>query len=124
MNRSFISLSSSFLAVAVAFGAAGCAAVITQEGIEQRVAQATGSPVGSFTISDKTEGDAGRIDFTVTTKAGASYRCYLYSATGFQRAMTFGQTPHSDAICTRMPGGPAAGRSTCDALSKAAGKCS
>lgn len=123
MNRTGLSLGTSLLALAAAFGAAGCAAVISKDGIEQRAAQATGAPVGTFTISDQTEGDAGRIDFTVTTKAGAVYRCYLYSATGFQRAMSFGQTPHSDAICTAMKGGAAPAKPSCDALSKAAGKC-
>lgn len=101
----------------------GCAAVVNQDGIQQRAAMATGAPVGSFTITDQVEGTGGRIDFTVNTQAGARYRCYMYSATAFQRAMSFGQTPHSDAICTRMGGDgrPAAG--TCNALTKAAGKC-
>ncbi len=123
MNRTRLSVGARLAALIAAAGAVGCAAVITKDGIEQRAAQATGVPVGSFSITDQTAGDAGRIDFTVKTNAGATYRCYLYSATGFQRAMTLGQTPHSDALCTRMGGGAAPGRSTCDALSKAAGKC-
>lgn len=101
----------------------GCAAVITPGGIEQRASQATGLPLGSFTVADRVEGDAGRIDFTVNGKSGATYRCYMYSATTFQRAMSFGQTPHSDAICTAMKGGAAPAKPVCDALSKAAGKC-
>lgn len=123
MNRVGASLGAGFLVLTAAVASVGCAAVITNEGIEQRAAQATGVPVGSFSITDQTAGDAGRIDFTMTTKTGVAYRCYLYSATGFQRAMSFGQTPHSDAICTKMNGNGTPGRSTCDALSKAAGKC-
>ena len=105
----------------------GCAAVVDKDGIEQRAAMATGMPVGSFTITDQVEGTGGRIDFNVQTQAGARWRCYLYSATAFQRAMSLGQTPHSDAICSRTNGD---GRSTstpsannCNALTKAAGKC-
>ena len=117
---------------------AGCAATINQDGLEQRTAQAIGRTVGQFTISDRSEETGGRINYTVTTRDGAAYRCYLYGATGFQRAMSFGQTPHSDAICTAMAGGksgsgnqgPAAtgqsGRSgggDCNALLRAAGRC-
>ena len=118
---------------------AGCASTITQDGLEQRTAQAIGRSVGQFAITDRSEEAGGRINYTVNTRDGAAYRCYLYGATGLQRAMSFGQTPHSDAICTAMVGGqsgssnkvpPATGqnggRSTggdCNALLRAAGRC-
>lgn len=116
----------------------GCAATIQQDGLEQRTAQAIGRSVGQFTVSDRSEETGGRINYTVHTRDGSTYRCYLYSATGFQSVMSFGQTPHSDAICTAMSGGqsraghpaPAASgqpsRSTggdCNALLRAAGRC-
>lgn len=116
----------------------GCAATIDQEGLEQRTAQAIGRSVGQFSIADRTEEAGGRINYTVNTRDGAAYRCYMYGATGLQKAVTFGQTPHSDAICTAMVGGqgkggsqgPAAagqrGRSAgaeCNALLRAAGRC-
>lgn len=114
----------------------GCAATIDQGGLEQRTAQAIGRPVGQFSIAERSEETGGRINYTVHTAEGASYRCYLYGATGFQKAMTFGQTPHSDAICTAMMGtqgkgapAPAAaasrarGGEACNALLKAAGRC-
>lgn len=101
---------------------AGCAATITQDGVEQRTAIAIGRPAGSFTISNQAEGTAGRIDYSVKTKDGKTFSCYLYSATGFQRAMSFGQTPHSDAICTVQSGADAAA-APCNALEKAAGRC-
>lgn len=117
---------------------AGCAATISQEGLEQRTAQAIGRSVGQFTVTDRSEETGGRINYTVNTRDGAAYRCYLYGATGLQSAVTFGQTPHSDAICTAMVSGqrgsgteaPAAtgqlGRSAggqCNALLRAAGRC-
>jgi hypothetical protein len=117
----------------------GCASTLDQQGLEQRTAQAIGRTVGQFTILDSTEEAGGRINYTVKTRDGAAYRCYIYGATGFQRAMSFGQTPHSDAICTAMvgstsqrdtPKGGAApsprGRSPgqeCNALLRAAGRC-
>jgi hypothetical protein len=125
------------LAVALAL-LAGCAATINQDGLEQRTAQAIGRSVGQFAITDRSEETGGRINYTVNTRDGAAYRCYLVGATGFQKAMTFGQLPHSDAICTAMAGGksgsanqrPAAngqgGRSPgpeCNALLRAAGRC-
>ena len=125
----------------------GCAATIDQSGIEQRTAQAIGRSAGQFSITDRSEETGGRINYTVTTRDGATYRCYLYGATGFQRAMSFGQTPHSDAICTAMvgsgqgpagtaaPQAPAAGMAApgaganrsgakeCNALLRTAGRC-
>ncbi|MBH1964728.1 MAG: hypothetical protein I8H77_10360 [Comamonadaceae bacterium] len=116
----------------------GCASTIDQAGLEQRTAQAIGRSVGQFTITDRTEESGGRINYTVNTRDGEAYRCYLYGVTGLQKAVTFGQTPHSDAICTAMAGGqnrgskqaPAAagqrGRNAggeCNALLRAAGRC-
>ncbi len=111
----------------------GCAATIDQSGLQQRTAQAIGRSAEQFTISDRSEEAGGRINYSVHTKDGAAYRCYLYSATGFQRAMSFGQTPHSDAICTAIvssqgnkstpaPVRPAAG-GECNALLRAAARC-
>lgn len=112
---------------------AGCAATIDQDGLEQRTAQAIGRSVGQFTITDRNEEGGGRINYTASTRDGKAYSCYLYGATGFQKAMSFGQTPHSDAICTAMAGGagkrgqpaPAAKGSgaECNALLRAAGRC-
>ena len=123
---------------------AGCASTLDQRGLEQRTAQAIGRSVGQFSITDREEETGGRINYTVNTLDGMAYRCYLYGATGFQKAMSFGQTPHSDAICTAMvasksgssspaaaapaaaPAPAARGRSAgpeCNALLKAAGRC-
>ena len=101
---------------------AGCAATITQDGVEQRTSIAIGRPAGSFTISNQTEGSAGRIDYSVKTKDGKTFTCYMYSATGFQRGMSFGQTPHSDAVCIAQAGAIAVAV-PCNALDKAAGRC-
>ena len=122
----------------------GCASTLDQAGLEQRTAQAIGRSVGQFSITDREEETGGRINYTVNTLDGMAYRCYLYGATGFQKAMSFGQTPHSDAICTAMvasksgssspaaaapaaaPAPAARGRSAspeCNALLKAAGRC-
>ncbi len=109
----------------------GCAATIDQGGLEQRTAQAIGRSVGQFTISGRSEETGGRINYTVKAQDGATFTCYMYSATGFQRAMSFGQTPHSDAICTPMAGGQGRGASPaaapvgaeCNALQRAARRC-
>ncbi|KNZ31512.1 MAG: hypothetical protein AD742_16030 [Methylibium sp. NZG] len=117
---------------------AGCASTVTPDGLEQRTAQAIGRSVGQFAITDRSEETGGRINYTVNTRDGVAYRCYLVGATGLQKAMSFGQTPHSDAICTAMVSGksgsanqaPAAtgqsGRGSggeCNALLRAAGRC-
>ena len=100
---------------------AGCAATINQDGVEQRTSIAIGRPAGSFTISNQTEGSAGRIDYSVKTKDGKTFTCHMYSATGFQRVMSFGQTPHSDAVCIAQAGAIAVA-APCNALDKAAGR--
>lgn len=110
----------------IALGLSGCAATIAQDGLEQRTSQAIGRQVGTFSISERTEETGGRINYTAKTRDGATYQCYMYSATGFQRAMSFGQTPHSDAICTQMGragAATAAPSGNCNALLKAAGRC-
>lgn len=110
----------------IALGLSGCAATITQEGLEQRTSVAIGRAVGAFTIANKSTETGGRINYTANTTDGVTYQCYMYSATGFQKAMTFGQTPNSDAICTPMVGKgatPAAAAASCNALNKAANRC-
>ncbi|MES2955013.1 MAG: hypothetical protein V4711_06125 [Pseudomonadota bacterium] len=110
-------------------GLTGCAATISQDGLEQRTSAAIGRNVGTFTITKTGEETGGRINYTAKTKDGATYQCYMYSATGFQKAMSFGQTPHSDAVCTQMGRGGAAPAAdskpaaNCNALLKAAGRC-
>lgn len=116
----------------------GCAATVDQGGLEQRTGQAIGRSVGQFTISDRSEETGGRINYMVRTSDGMTYGCYLYGVTGFQKAMSFGQTPVSDAICTATTGGKSKGKDqlpaaagqrgsttggTCNALLKAAGRC-
>ncbi|MBA3595347.1 MAG: hypothetical protein M3Q12_13940 [Pseudomonadota bacterium] len=106
-----------------------CAATIGQDGLEQRTSAAIGRQVGSFTITKTGEEAGGRINYTAKTKDGATYQCYMYSATGFQKAMSFGQTPHSDAVCTQMGRGSAPSgvdskpAPNCNPLLKAAGRC-
>jgi len=110
-------------------GLGGCAATISQEGLEQRTSAAIGRDVGTFTIAKTGEETGGRINYTARTRDGATYQCYMYSATGFQKAMSFGQTPNSDAICTQMGrGGGVSGADSkpapnCNPLLKAAGRC-
>ncbi len=119
---------------------AGCAATTSQQTLEQRTAQAIGRSVGQFTVSDKSEETGGRINYTVNTRDGVAYSCYMVGATGFQKAMSFGQIPDSDAICTARVGSNARGGNpsptgatapsqpgrageACNALLRAAGRC-
>lgn len=103
---------------------AACAATIGKDTLEQRTAHAIGRPIGSFAISETSEETGGRVNYTAKTRDGATYRCYLYSATTFQSVMTLGNTPHSDAICSAMSGSRTASPvPNCNALLKAAGKC-
>ncbi|CAN7319124.1 hypothetical protein LJR129_001725 [Acidovorax sp. LjRoot129] len=138
-RKHLLSISPVACAIATLSLLTGCASTLDQSGLEQRTAQSIGRPAGQFTITDRQEETGGRVNYTVNTRDGTTYRCYVYGATGFQKAMSFGQTPHSDAMCTAMvasPGNssnpaPAAaaeprGRSAgkeCNALLRTAGRC-
>jgi hypothetical protein len=125
-NRASSRRARSAAAILAAVVLSGCAATIAQDGLEQRTSLAIGRQVGSFSITDRSEETGGRINYTAKARDGATWQCYMYSATGFQRAMSFGQTPHSDAICTPMGKGgapSAAPAAACNALLKAAGRC-
>lgn len=120
-----------FIAITTALALlSGCAATIDQGGLEERTARAIGRAAGQFTITDRKDESGGRINYMANTKDGASYSCYMYSATGFQQAMSFGQTPHSEAVCTIMAGTSSTNdlpadkkNGSCNALQKAAGQC-
>jgi len=114
----------SYACLASLLALSGCGTTVTQQGLEQRTSQAIGREIGTFTISDqqKEEGSNGRINYRVRTREGAGYSCYMYSPSQFQKAMTFGQVPQSDAICTPM-GGQGGAAPACNALLRAAGRC-
>lgn len=126
-NFKFIACQSAMALLALSLG--GCAATITKDGLEQRTSVAIGREVGAFTITNTSEETGGRTNYTVKTKDGLSYQCYMYSPTGFQKAISFGQIPNSDAICSQMGRGSAPASAdnkpaaNCNALLKAAGKC-
>lgn len=134
MHRHLLRPTSLSSLLAIVAMTAGCAATITSETLESRTSQAIGRQVGSFTISDRNEEAGGRINYVAQSRDGSRWQCSLYSPTGFQKAMTFGMTPDSDALCTQMSGGPSTGSANrpnhatspsanCNALLRAAGRC-
>ena len=76
------------LVAAVAF-LTGCASTLDQAGLEQRTGQAIGRTAGQFTITDRQEETGGRINYTVNTRDGASYRCYAYRETKLKKEITY-----------------------------------
>ena len=100
--RNFKYIASQSAMTLLVSGLNGCAATISNDGLEQRASAAIGREVGSFTIAKTGKETGGRIDYPVKTQDGLIYQCYMYSVTGFQKAIPFGKTPNSDAICTQM----------------------
>jgi hypothetical protein len=100
----------------------GCASVaVSNDAIEQNTASALGIPKGSFTISDRVN-DGIKSTYTVKTNSGKKYSCYV---TG---TVTVVGREVSDAMCNEA-GKPAkqttgTASQSCNALLKAAGKCS
>ena len=98
--------------------AAGCAsAVVSNDAIEDRTAFALGLDKTAFTISNRVD-DGAVSRYSVTTKAGKKYSCYVGGA------MSMLGRQVSDAVCNDAAGGGAATSApACNALLKAAGRC-
>lgn len=132
MKKSFIGRTS-LVAVAIlaATLAAGCASVaVSNDAIEQNTATALNLTPGSFTITDRVDSGA-RTSYTVKTTAGKQYNCYVTGGVSLMGRSV------SDPVCSavnevaksaKQSTGqtPASSSSTtpCNALLKAAGKCS
>ena len=104
---------------------AGCASVtVDNNSIEDRTAFALGLDKSSFMVSNRVD-DGVVSRYSVTTKAGKKYNCYVGGGLSILGRQV------SDAICNDAPSGgassspAAAGASPppCNALLKAAGRC-
>lgn len=95
----------------------------TEEILVQRTSLALGLAADQFTISGRS-GSGVRTDYSVATRAGRQYACYVTSTSTFTGSVV------SDALCTELQSGASSGqsaapaRSDCNALLRAAGKCS
>ena len=107
--------------VALAGLVAGCASVaVTSDAIEKNTAFALGLDKGTFTISNR-ENDGVKSTYLVNTNAGKKYTCYVTGTVSVIGRVV------SDAVCNEVgrPAKQASGTKTqsCNALLKAAGKC-
>lgn len=118
-------------ALAAAALLAGCASVaVTDDLIVQRTAFALSLQPNEFTISNRSDSGV-RTDYTVTTRTGRTFQCYVGGSVSVVGRVV------SDAICSPMGGGAAAGNPAptgtaqppaanapgCNALLRAAGRC-
>ena len=108
------------------FFATGCASVaVSNDSIVNSTAMALSIDKNAFTVSDRVDSGI-KTTYTVKTNSGEKYSCYVTGSVSI-----VGRTV-SDAICSK-PGTeankkatdqPAKNDSSCNALLKAAGKCS
>lgn len=103
---------------------AGCASVaVNEDALTQRTSLSLGLAPNQFTISNRIDSGV-RTDYSVRTSAGRVYACYVAGTVSVMGRMV------SDALCTEMQSGDARGKTpvapqaNCNALLKAAGKCS
>lgn len=97
----------------------GCASVVVKDDdIVKKTAFALGLEKNAFTISDRADNGL-QTTYTVTTKAGKKYNCYVEGSFSFGTGSVV-----TDAMCSEI------GKSTkdssgasCNALLKKAGKC-
>ncbi len=87
---------------------------VSEEIIASRTEMAIGEEAENFVISDISK-EGTRTDWKVKVGSSETYRCYL------EAAQDFGAKSISDAVCSGT--GADAGKGTCDALTKAAGRC-
>ena len=71
--------------------------------------------MATFTIAKTGEGTGGRINYTANTGDGATYQCYLYCLTDFQKG-------HFVWTDTKF-GADSKPATNCNPLLKGAGKC-
>jgi hypothetical protein len=111
---------------AVALAAAGCASfAVSNEAIETNTAQSLGLQKGSFIVSDRVD-EGVKSSYAVKTNKGRTYSCYVTGGVSVMGRVV------SDAICSDTTASakgsvqPAAPQpqKDCNALLKAAGRCS
>lgn len=105
---------------------AGCALVKTNKLSDDVITQKTGFTLGldksEFFISNRQEPNKNSdVYYLVTTKSGKKFNCSI--AAGFTSFIT-PATDASDAVCNEVSGASSTSDSKCNALLKAAGKCS
>ncbi|MBL8513637.1 MAG: hypothetical protein JNJ55_06570 [Betaproteobacteria bacterium] len=102
-------------ATAAALCSGGCTSLaVSNNDPESRTSFALGLERGHFKNADRT-GKGLRTDCTVTTKAGAMYRCHVGGGFTAVGAVV------GDAVCSQSGRGSVA--APCNPLLKAAGKC-
>jgi len=99
---------------------------------EKKISMAIGEEVTSFTITDQQKVDAPAgfdgTQYSVKTKAGKTFKCEILEPSGFGKAISFGMSSGAGAMCTDFTKGSKeqgkTNQASCNALLKAAGKCS
>jgi hypothetical protein len=99
---------------------------------EKKISMAIGEEVTSFTITDQQKVDAPAgfdgTQYSVKTKAGKTFKCEILEPSGFGKAISFGMSSGAGAMCTDFTKGSKeqgkTNQANCNALLKAAGKCS
>lgn len=117
-------MKTAFLVSLVALIATGCASVaVKDDNLVKNTAMTLGLSADAFKISNRVD-EGIKTTYLVTTTSGKTYGCYV---TG---AVTLTGRNVSDAVCTEQgrpsaaAAAPAPAATPCNALLKAAGKCS
>lgn len=124
MNYSLPKRAAFSAAILTALLATGCASVaVSNDAIERNTAHALGLAKGNFTISDRMD-DGVKTTYTVKANTGKQYSCYVTGTIAVVGRVV------SDAMCTELGKSGkqtttgTGGKTSCNALLKAAGKCS
>ncbi|ESS68465.1 hypothetical protein MGMO_146c00040 [Methyloglobulus morosus KoM1] len=98
---------------------------------EKKISMAIGREIGNFKITNSqvTEAPAGynRMQYTVKTDDGATFKCEILEPSGFGKVVTWGMASGANAMCTDFTQGSynrgKTNNASCNALLRAAGKC-
>jgi hypothetical protein len=140
MNLMLLTASSAFYGCATNAGSPNTAntnttATVSREDnskAEKKISMAIGEELTSFTITDQQKVDAPAgfdgTQYSVKTKAGKTFKCEILEPSGFGKAISFGMSSGAGAMCTDFTKGSKeqgkTNQANCNALLKAAGKCS
>ncbi len=98
----------------------------------KKISKAIGEEVGDFSVIAQEEVDAPvgytGTEYTVTTSGGKKFKCEIMESSKAGRIMTLGMGAGADALCTDFTKGSKdkgkTNSASCNALLRAAGKCS
>ncbi len=115
-----------------AAGAEAGTSVVVDEKAMKKISKSIGEEIGDFRVTKQEEVEAptgyNGVQYTVQTNSGSKYKCEILEPSKLGKIATWGMGSGADAMCTDFTKGSQdkgkTNQASCNALLRAAGKCS